>query len=99
MDHFWTLIPSLFHTGISEKELAREILKKAQIEDFQIGLTKVFLRSGGMAALDKIRTELLNRAAITVQANVRMWREQRKYKRIQSAVLVVQVSSKAIRCR
>lgn len=96
VDHFWTLIPSLFHTGISEKELAQEILNKAQIDDYQIGLTKVFLRSGGMAALDKIRTELLNKAAITIQANVRKWREQRKYRRIQSAVLVVQVGLKLL---
>lgn len=90
-------MPSI--SGKTDKEIAVDILKKAELEDYQVGLTKVFLRSGGMAVLDKMRTEILSKAAITVQANVRGWMQRRRYKKINLAIVKIQAYIRGYRAR
>eukprot|EP00210_Caulerpa_lentillifera_P001139 g1097.t1 len=90
VDHFWMLAPSQFHQGMEEKELSKLIVDNAGLKDYQLGLTKIFLRSGQLAVLDKQRTELLNKSATTVQKNVRRWLLRKQYLRIHKATLVIQ---------
>lgn len=90
VDHFWVLSPSDFHAGMDEKELSKLILEHAGLKDYQLGLTKVFLRSGQLAVLDKVRTELLTKASTNIQKNVRAWIQKRKYQRILKATIVFQ---------
>eukprot|EP00210_Caulerpa_lentillifera_P009028 g8617.t1 len=90
VDHFWMLAPSQFHQGMDEKELSKLIVENAGLKDYQMGLTKIFLRSGQLAVIDKFRTELLSKAATTVQKNVKAWLVRRQYLRTLKATLVMQ---------
>ena len=74
-----------------DKKLVEVIVKKAKLTDYQMGTTKLFLRSGGMALLDKIRTELLSAAATTIQKYVRRNQQMKAYTRLRKAVVVLQV--------
>lgn len=56
-------------------------------------LPQVFLRAGQMAELDKLRTELLNRSAITLQRHARGFVARAKYARQRRAVITLQVSA------
>ena len=90
VDHFWMLSPGEFHSGLEEKALSRMILEKAALKDYQLGLTKVFLRSGQLAVLDKVRTEMLNKGSTAIQKNIRAWLQRRRYIRTLRATLVIQ---------
>jgi len=90
VDHFWMLAPSEFHAGMNERELSKLLVENAGLKDYQLGLTKVFLRSGQLAVLDKVRTELLAKASTNIQKNVRTWIQKRKYQRVLKATIVVQ---------
>ncbi len=51
---------------------------------------QIFLRAGQMAELDKIRTELLNRSAITLQRHARGFVKRSQYQRKRHAVITLQ---------
>ena len=51
---------------------------------------QIFLRAGQMAELDKIRTELLNRSAITLQRHARGFVKRSQYQRKRHAIVVLQ---------
>ncbi len=60
-------------------------------QGYQLGQTKVFLRAGQMASLDKLRTELMNRSAITIQRHVQGFIKRRQYARTRRAAITLQV--------
>lgn len=62
------------------------------VQGYQLGETKVFLRAGQMASLDKLRTELMNRCAITIQRHVQGFVKRRQYARTRNAAITVQVN-------
>ena len=51
---------------------------------------QIFLRAGQMAELDKIRTELLNRSAVTLQRHARGFVKRSQYQRKRHAIVVLQ---------
>ncbi len=57
------------------------------------GFMQIFLRAGQMAELDKIRTELLNRSAITLQRHARGFVKRSQYQRKRYAIVVLQACS------
>ena len=61
-------------------------------QGYQLGETKVFLRAGQMASLDKLRTELMNRCAVVVQRHVKGFTARCKYLRTRRAAVTVQVT-------
>jgi myosin heavy subunit len=68
------------------------LLKAIQVppERYQLGLSKVFLRAGQMAVLDKLRLERLNAAATSIQKNARRMAAQRSYRKQRQAAVVLQ---------
>lgn len=54
------------------------------------GYAQIFLRAGQMAELDRIRTELLNNSAITLQRHARGFVKRSQYQRKRRAVVVLQ---------
>ena len=52
---------------------------------------QMFLRAGQMAELDKQRTELMNRSAITIQRRMRGHLARSSFVKRKSAVLMLQV--------
>ncbi|GFR45863.1 hypothetical protein Agub_g7314 [Astrephomene gubernaculifera] len=95
VDHFWPLAPDLLKTVGDDKEIAKAILAKAGVSGFQLGLTKVFMRAGQMAQLDKLRTDTLNVAAITIQRFVRGMQARRRFEAARAAVLTIQCAARA----
>ena len=61
--------------------------------DTECCLMQIFLRAGQMAELDKIRTELLNRSAITLQRHARGFVKRSQYQRKRYAIVVLQACS------
>ena len=51
---------------------------------------QIFLRAGQMAALDKLRTDLLNASAVTLQRHVRGFVLRRRYARARRAAVTLQ---------
>ena len=51
---------------------------------------QIFLRAGQMAALDKLRTDLLNASAVTLQRHARGFVLRRRYARVRRAVVTLQ---------
>ncbi|CAL5219117.1 g891 [Coccomyxa viridis] len=100
VDHFWNLVPELLaRDDLDDADLARAACQKARLQGFQIGKTKIFLRAGQMAELDKIRTELLNRSAITLQRHARGFVKRSQYQRKRYAIVVLQAGGRGFLAR
>ncbi|GLC68235.1 hypothetical protein PLESTF_000665000 [Pleodorina starrii] len=95
VDHFWQLAPDLLKTDADDKEVTKAILAKAGVSGYQLGLTKVFMRAGQMAQLDKMRTDTLNSAAITIQRFVRGTLARWRFAAARAAVLKIQCAVRA----
>lgn len=57
---------------------------------YKFGRTKIFLRAGQVAYLEKLRLDRLRAACITIQKYVRGWNQRRKYQRLRQAAILVQ---------
>lgn len=73
------------------RQIAEGILKSSGISGYQLGTSKVFLRAGQMAMLDKQRTEKLSKAATVMQRHARGWLARLHYKQDLLAVVRMQV--------
>ena len=70
-----------------EKFKNNTYLKK---DDFQIGLTKVFLKTNAYELLEQIRLDKLNNIVILIQKNIRKFVYQSRYKKIYKSIIVIQ---------
>ncbi|KAE8734661.1 Myosin-9 [Hibiscus syriacus] len=70
INRFGLLFPEALEGNYDEKATCQKILDRAGLQGYQIGLTKVFLRSGQMAELDAKRAEILNSAARIIQGRI-----------------------------
>eukprot|EP00775_Hariotina_reticulata_P007220 gene7220-7433_t len=94
VDHFWPLSPELYHQrDLDDRQLAEGLLKKSGISGYQLGTSKVFLRAGQMALLDKQRTDTLNASAILLQRYARSYLARQHYKKAKQAVVRMQEGS------
>ncbi|CAK7327357.1 unnamed protein product [Dovyalis caffra] len=64
---FAILAPDVLHSGCDEISACKRLLEKVNLQGYQIGKTKVFLRAGQMAELDAHRSEVLGRSASIIQ--------------------------------
>ena len=78
-----------FFTPGKEREALEGILNVASLKEWQIGKTKVFLRSGQMAVLDTLRSKKLGWAAVEIQKHVKRRVAQKQFKRTKSAAETV----------
>ncbi|KAF1863221.1 hypothetical protein Lal_00014681 [Lupinus albus] len=72
------------------------ILDKANLKDYQIGKTKVFLRAGQMAELDACRAEVLGRSATVIQRNGRTYICRRYYVSLRLCAIELQRVTRGI---
>mmetsp|Transcript_9751 Transcript_9751/g.35721 ORF Transcript_9751/g.35721 Transcript_9751/m.35721 type:complete len:1269 (+) Transcript_9751:297-4103(+) len=72
------------------KKMTTQILHKQGITDYQLGLTKVFLRAGQLAALETRKRHLLNESATVIQRHVRGFVQRQRYKVMCSSALIIQ---------
>ncbi|XP_019051915.1 PREDICTED: myosin-9-like isoform X2 [Nelumbo nucifera] len=90
LQRFGSLAPDVKKRDHEEKDACRMILEKQGLTGFQLGKTKVFLRSGQMAELDARRVEVLSCAAKTIQRQARRHITQKQYIAIQKAAIYLQ---------
>lgn len=78
------------------RAIAEGIVKRSGLTGYQLGHTKVFLRAGQMAVLDKQRTEKMHGAAVVIQRLARGYLARLESRRRRQAVLAMQVTCLAL---
>ncbi|WIA40194.1 hypothetical protein OEZ86_013582 [Tetradesmus obliquus] len=100
VDHFWSLAPELYHMpDLDDRQIAEGILKQSGLEGYQLGTSKVFLRAGQMALLDKQRTDKLSKAAVQLQRHARGFLGRLHYKQSKEAVVRMQAWARGMLAR
>ncbi|KAK4768747.1 hypothetical protein SAY86_026897 [Trapa natans] len=89
-NRFRILAPDVIHEGTNEVIACKKILEKTNLQHYQIGKTKVFLRAGQMAEMDALRNEVLGRSAIKIQSKYRSYYTRRGFKLMQQSAIQIQ---------
>ncbi|CAL0318531.1 unnamed protein product [Lupinus luteus] len=90
VQRFAILEPKALKACPDEMTACKRILDKANLKDYQIGQTKVFLRAGQMAELDACRAEVLGRSATVIQRNGRTYICRKHYVLFRLSVIELQ---------
>ena len=97
-DHFWPLAVNLLNAD--DKKLTDHVVGEVLAHDgAQYGKTKLFLRAGKMALLEKRRTEVLNSAATKIQKYVRGWLALQNFRRMVAAIVALQAGARGMAAR
>ncbi|KAK3187746.1 hypothetical protein Dsin_027307 [Dipteronia sinensis] len=73
LNRFRILAPNILDASCDEVAACKKLLEKVNLQGYQVGKTKVFLRAGQMAELDALRTEVLGRSASIIQRKARTY--------------------------
>ncbi|XP_061532009.1 unconventional myosin-Vc isoform X2 [Phycodurus eques] len=79
--------------GINDKTQMCKYVLQRLIQDpnqYKFGRTKIFLRAGQVAYLEKLRLDRLRGACITIQKYVRGWIQRRNFLRLRQATILIQ---------
>ncbi|RLM80253.1 hypothetical protein C2845_PM12G30930 [Panicum miliaceum] len=90
IDRFGILAPDVLSGSSDEVSAIRRLLEKVDLQGYQIGKTKVFLRAGQMAELDARRNEVLGRSASLIQRKVRSFLAQKSFIALRRSALQIQ---------
>ncbi|XP_077372230.1 unconventional myosin-Va-like [Festucalex cinctus] len=74
------------------KQTCQNLLKKLiQDQDrYQLGKTKIFFRAGQVAYMEKLRSEQLRKACVSIQKTIRCWLARTKYLRMKQSAITIQ---------
>ncbi|GAB2254307.1 hypothetical protein Droror1_Dr00022116 [Drosera rotundifolia] len=87
---FKILAPEVLTGSCDEIDACKRILGKAQLQGYQIGKTKVFLRAGQMAELDNRRTEVLGISATIIQRKFRSYYARKNFILLRISAIQIQ---------
>ena len=88
-DHFWMMC--LDGRTLGDRDMTRTIVERHLAHrDTQFGKSRVFLRAGRMAELERKRMELQNRSATLIQAHAKSWLAREKFRETVASVLSIQ---------
>ncbi|MBN3296301.1 MYO5C protein, partial [Amia calva] len=75
-----------------KKQTCKTVLQRLihDSNQYKFGRTKIFFRAGQVAYLEKLRSDRLRGACITIQKNLRGWTQRRKFLRMREAAIVLQ---------
>ncbi|KAI5448218.1 hypothetical protein KIW84_015587 [Lathyrus oleraceus] len=96
VQRFSIMEPKVLKSCPDEMTACKRLLDKANLKDYQIGKTKVFLRAGQMAELDACRAEVLGRSAIVIQKKARTYICEKQYKLLRFSAIELQRAIKGI---
>ncbi|XRB20861.1 myosin V [Pseudoscourfieldia marina] len=99
VNRFYMIDPNLLRQNIDDRAISQKLCAKAGLEGFQIGLTKVFLRAGQMALLDKQRLLVLQESAIVIAREWRRKKARDLYLRMREAVVTLQAGGRGMLAR
>ncbi|CAN0886361.1 XI-E [Linum grandiflorum] len=78
--HRYSIIaPEVLRGSYEEKVACKWILEKTEITEYQMGLTKVFLKGNQMAELDAQRAKMLRNSATVIQRRVKTRSTRKKF--------------------
>ncbi|KAL3660838.1 hypothetical protein V7S43_014240 [Phytophthora oleae] len=72
------------------EELMEKLLPGRNIQDYQVGLTRVYFREGVLEELETKRGWALRKYAIVLQKNVRCWLMRRRFLRQKQQIVLIQ---------
>ncbi|CAN1789964.1 XI-2 [Linum perenne] len=87
---FGILATNVSKMNCDEITACKRILEKVKLEGYQVGKTKIFLRSGQMADMDARRTEVLAKSATKIQTKVRSYYCRKKYLLLRQSAIGIQ---------
>ena len=90
VEHFWHLAPDKVRSGDPDIDITMKIIKQYLDTGYAKGKTKIFLKGGQMAVLEKHRTNLLNKSAITIQKYVRGHLQGGSYRKLRKTAILLQ---------
>ncbi|XP_014490889.1 myosin-6-like [Vigna radiata var. radiata] len=90
VQRFTILEPKVLKSCPDEVTACKRLLDRANLKDYQIGKTKVFLRAGQMAELDACRAEVLGMSASVIQRKVRTFLCRKHYVLLQLSATELQ---------
>ncbi|XP_021321162.1 protein OPAQUE1 isoform X3 [Sorghum bicolor] len=91
INRFGLLVPEHMDERFDERSLTQRILAQLNLENFQLGRTKVFLRAGQIAVLDSRRGEILDNASRIVQGHFRTFTVRKKFLSTRKASISIQI--------
>ena len=86
-------LPLLTWRSLQAADVARRILFASQLEGWQLGSSRVFLRAGQLAALEGARGRRLSAHALKIQAAWRGLAARQHLRRARAAAVAIQVRS------
>ncbi|XP_076928995.1 myosin-6-like, partial [Bidens hawaiensis] len=90
ISRFKIFAPDEVKKSDDEIKISRMLLEKANLQGYQIGKTKVFLRAGQMAELDARRSEVLGKSASKVQRKFLTYSARKKFNLLKSSSIQIQ---------
>ncbi|KAL4445379.1 hypothetical protein ABPG77_011204 [Micractinium sp. CCAP 211/92] len=98
IEHFWML--GLDAQQLDDRAYVKHILLGVLgQEGWQMGKTKVFLRAGKMAELDKRKMEVQHAAATAIQTAVRGYLARKHFARARAAAITIQAAARGMAAR
>jgi myosin-5 len=91
-------VPSVGDWRREAEELLKSI-SRLTADDYQLGKTRIFMRAGIVAELERERSLRVKQAALEMQAAWRRYREQLKLHGMQEAAMRIQAAAKALLAR
>ncbi|KAJ6802480.1 myosin-17-like [Iris pallida] len=90
LHRFSVLAPEYLEGNFDDKIACQKILDKMNLQGYQIGKNKVFLRAGQMAQLDAKRADVLGKAARTIQRQIRTHMARKEFIMLRKAAIILQ---------
>ncbi|CAK9184254.1 unnamed protein product [Ilex paraguariensis] len=87
---FGILAPDVLNGSCDEITASKRLLEIVNLQGYQIGQTKVFLRAGQMAELDSCRIEVLGRSASVIQRKVRSYFGRKMFTSLRFSAMQIQ---------
>ncbi|XP_006628720.1 unconventional myosin-Vc isoform X1 [Lepisosteus oculatus] len=79
--------------ALSDKKQTCKIVLQRLIQDsnqYKFGRTKIFFRAGQVAYLEKLRSDRLRGACVTIQKHLRGWIQRKRFLQMREAAIVIQ---------
>lgn len=80
-------------------DLAVAIMQKSSLSGWQIGRTKIFLRTGQLAALEGQRGKVISDAVLKIQSYWRSYQARRRFKKTVQSIIMVQSAWRSFSAR
>ena len=99
VERFGLLYPALYDQGLEESDMCKSLLEMAKLDGYQIGKTKIFLKGGQMAMMDKLRTERMNAAATMIARHMMTFVAKKNFDKKKDAIVTIQSGARSMFAR